>query len=708
DMGVPVLLERMKEAKWQWVVSNVLDEKTGAPIGDAAPYLIRDEGGMKVGYIGVLLTGNEISPENRRGATFLDPFETTAKLLPRLKQEGAEAIVALTHLNFDDDRRLAERFPEIDVIIGGHEHFPITAMVNRTLISKGGADARFVPRLDLARSAPGASLTRHYELIPITPELPDHAETAAVVAAYDNKLSEALDVVIGTTRTPLDAVAEKVRSAESTAGNFIADAMRAAVDADAALLNGGAIRGNRVVGPGPLKRRDVLALHPFRESHICKVRASGSTILAALNHGVARLGESLGRFPQVSGITFEVDPAAPGGQRVKNARINGEPLDARRQYTLAIGDYVLKGGDGYTMFADAEVLFDPEAGPIMPAVLEQRMRELGEIAPEVEGRVKFTSGVASKVAKAPVLLDTDMGIDSVLGMLYLLKSPEVDVRAVTVVNGIAEVDAGVRNALRILELTGFRDTPVAAGQPRPLRGERGFPSFWREQANTLGGAKLPEMTAKPSAKPAPELIIETLKKSAEPMRIVAMGPLTNIAQALERKPQIASKIKELVVMGGAVGVPGNIDKPFVGIKNSVAEWNFYIDPQAAEAVLKSNVPVRLLSLDSSRALPITPEFLQRVEQAQRDATSELLLELLHAVKDGIEGGWYFFWDTLAAVVAARPDVIGSNEVRVDVITEEGPQLGQTRLAPETGRAVRVAEEINRDAFEKEFLSTVLR
>ena len=96
------------------------------------------------------------------------------------------------------------------------------------------------------------------------------------------------------------------------------------------------------------------------------------------------------------------------------------------------------------------------------------------------------------------------------------------------------------------------------------------------------------------------------------------------------------------------------------------------------------------------------------EQAQRDATSELLLDLLHAVKDGIEGGWYFFWDTLAAVAAARPDVIGTNEARIDVVTEEGPQLGQTKPAPDTGRAVRVAEEINREAFEKEFLSTVLR
>ena len=706
DFGVDVLRERMKEAKWQWVVSNALDEATGQPLGGAAPYLIRRYGPLTVGYLGLCLTGEEISRDKLRGAKMLDPFETAARLLPVLKGQGANVIVAITHLDYADDRRLAERFPEIDVILGGHEHFPITAMVNRALITKAGSDARFVARLDLNRLTPDAPLEKHFELIPITDALPDDPETARVVAHYEAQLSKELDVAVGTTRTPWNAVAESVRAGESNLGNLLADAMRANAGADLAILNAGSIRSNRVFPAGKITRRDLLSIHPFG-GIIAKVEVNGATVLAALNHGVGRLGESVGRFPQVAGVAFNVDPAAPAGDRVRNARVNGQPLDPQRNYTVAIGDYMLKGGDGYTMFAGSKVLVDPAHGNLLIASLEDLLRQKGEVAPTVEDRVRIARAVAPLVAKRPVILDTDMGIDSVFGMLYLLKAPEVSVRAVTVANGIADVGAGAQNALRILELTGNRNIPVAAGQPQPLQGIRSFPTFWKEQANTLGGAKLPPAVAGLRPERAEDLIIAELEKSTEPVTVIAMGPLTNIALALRKNPGIARKIGEIVVMGGAVAVPGNVDKPFVGIKNSVAEWNFFIDPHAVQSVLQSGVALRLLPLDASKSLPITPAFVDRVRKAPRDATSDLLLTLLDAVNDGITGGWYYFWDTLAAVATAHPEVLGSHEAQVEVETQEGPALGQIKPAVQGGARVRVGEEVNREVFESHFLKTVL-
>jgi pyrimidine-specific ribonucleoside hydrolase len=252
---------------------------------------------------------------------------------------------------------------------------------------------------------------------------------------------------------------------------------------------------------------------------------------------------------------------------------------------------------------------------------------------------------------------------------------------------------------------------VAGGQPAPLVGNRAFPSFWRAQANTLGGAltKFPSPPVKPLAARAEDLLLLQLKESREPVTIVAMGPLTNIALALRKQPAAKAKIKEIIVMGGALKEAGNVDKPFVGIKNSVAEWNFYIDPQAAREVLNSGAPIRLLPLDSTRSLPISPAFVQRVRQSPRDTTSDLLLSLLDAVNDGVEGGWYYFWDTLAAVVAARPEVAGSYNANVQVEIKDGPTLGQTKnvAAGTAGAAVRVGEEVNREAFEADFLKTVL-
>jgi 5'-nucleotidase len=705
DFGPEVLREKMKAAKWQFVVSNVLDTATGRPIGGAVPYLVRQYGDLKVGYLGLVLTGEEIARDRLKGVTLIDPVKATEKYLPVLKKEGATVIVALTHLDYADDRRLAERFPEIDVIIGGHEHFPITSMVNRTLISKAGSDARFVGRMDLDRPSPKEPVERYFELVPITDALAEDPETAKVVASYEQQLDKALDVRVGSTRTPLDAVAEHVRSSETNLGDLMADAMRIDTGADLALLNAGSIRSNRVFPPGPLTRRDVVDMHPFG-GVVCKLEVTGATLLAALNHGVGRLGESVGRFPQVSGVTFAVDPAAPAGDRVREAEIGGQPIDPARKYTIAVMDYVLRGGDGYTLFQGSRVLVSPEQGDMLISSIEALIRKRGEVAPEVEGRIRILRAPAS-ISKRPVLLDTDMGIDSVIGLLYLLKAPEVSLKAVTIVQGIADVPNGAENAVRILELTGNQAIPVAAGRTAPLEGSRRFPSFWREQADTLGGIALPPARGKLSPMRAEDLILAQLEASPEPLTLVAMGPLTNIAAALQRKPDAARKIAEIVVMGGAVSVPGNVDRPFVGIKNSVAEWNFYLDPQAAKQVLSSGVKVRLLPLDSTRALPVTPAFVDRVRRAPRDQTSNLLLALFQAVNDGIQGGWYFFWDALAAVATAHPEVMSTHEAKLEVVTTDGPTLGQTRPAAE-GARVRVAEEVNRAAFEELLLKTVLQ
>ena len=113
-------------------------------------------------------------------------------------------IVAITHLTFADDRRLVERFPDIDLIIGGHEHFPITAAENRSFISKAGSDARYVARIDVNRRANG-TVERFFELLPMNQDIADDPRTAAVVASYENRLSTELDTVVGATRVPLDA-----------------------------------------------------------------------------------------------------------------------------------------------------------------------------------------------------------------------------------------------------------------------------------------------------------------------------------------------------------------------------------------------------------------------------------------------------------------------------------------------------------------------
>jgi 5'-nucleotidase len=388
DFGVDLLIQRMKEARWQWVVSNVIDLQTGKPIGDAAPYVVRTFGGLKVGFIGLCLTSEGISREKLARIRLIDPQVAAATYLPMLKAEQVDVVVAVTHLAFAEDRALAERFPEIDVIIGGHEHFPITATENRTLISKAGSEAKFVARIDIARRPSGA-IERFYELMPITNALPDDPAAAAVIGSYEARLGGGLDASGGATSVPLDGVTQRVRTAETNLGNLVADAMRAETGAQMALLNGGGIRGDRVFAAGPITRRMLLEIHPFGNV-ACEVSISGRTLLAALNHGVARLPAVAGQFPQVSGLTMQVDPQAAPGSRVSDVRIGGQPLDPAATYTVAIPDYVLNGGDDYTMFAGERVLISPEDGSTIAAALEKYISNLKDIAPRIEGRITVT------------------------------------------------------------------------------------------------------------------------------------------------------------------------------------------------------------------------------------------------------------------------------------------------------------------------------
>jgi 5'-nucleotidase / UDP-sugar diphosphatase len=385
DFGDYVLIQRMREARWQWVVSNVVDTRTGTPIGGAAPYLVKTIDGVTVGFIGLCLNTREISAEKLTHTRIDDPLDAAGRYLPRLKEEGAALIVAITHLAFTTDRALVERFPDLDLVIGGHEHYVITATENRTLISKAGADARAVARLDLGRR-PDGTVERFYELLPVTKALADDAKTVAAIAAFDARLGAELDAVIGRTSEPLDAVSTRLRSSERNIGNLVADAIRADAGADIAIVNAGSIRGDRVFPAGPITRRMLVSMHPFGNV-VCKVQVPGRVVLDALNNGVASFPGAAGRFPQVSGVTFAIDRSAPADRKAVDVRVGGAPLDPQKTYTLAIPDYLYRGGDDYTMFPGAQVLIAPEAGDLIATALERYVAARREIAPRVEGRI---------------------------------------------------------------------------------------------------------------------------------------------------------------------------------------------------------------------------------------------------------------------------------------------------------------------------------
>jgi 2',3'-cyclic-nucleotide 2'-phosphodiesterase (5'-nucleotidase family) len=231
--------------------------------------------------------------------------------------------VAVTHLAFATDRALVERFPEIDLIIGGHEHYLITSTENRTLISKAGTDARYVARIDVNRR-PEGTLERFYELLPVASTIADEPKTAEVVSSFEKRLSSELETVVGETSVPLDAVSVRLRSSERNVGNFVADAIRADAGSDIAIVNSGSIRGDRVYPAGPITRRTLVSLHPF-DNVICTVAVPGRVVLEALNNGVSKFPATAGSTSFTKGVNASSDGSWARGARVEPRR-NCRPL----------------------------------------------------------------------------------------------------------------------------------------------------------------------------------------------------------------------------------------------------------------------------------------------------------------------------------------------------------------------------------------------
>ena len=209
--------------------------------------------------------------------------------------------------------------------------------------------------IETKQQATGATSTwwPQFRVIDTATVTPD-PEVAAVVAGFEHELDREIDVPLGTTAVELDSRNATVRTREAAIGNLIADAMRDAARADVAIMNGGGIRGGKVYPPGTHH-------HPARHPGRIAVRqprgddreSQGGELRRAIENGLSLLPDAAGRFPQVSGLTVEVDPQRPAGSRVVSIKVGGAPLDRRQDLRVATNDFMARGGDGYAMFRDA-------------------------------------------------------------------------------------------------------------------------------------------------------------------------------------------------------------------------------------------------------------------------------------------------------------------------------------------------------------------
>ncbi len=298
------------------------------------------------------------------------------------------------------------------------------------------------------------------------------------------------------------------------------------------------------------------------------------------------------------------------------------------------------------------------------------------------------------MASTPVILDVDPGHDDAMAIMLACGAPELEVRAVTTVAGNVSLEKTTRNALRVLTLIGRDDVPVGTGAEAPLA----RPLHTAENIHGesgLDGHELAEPTFVPDGRGAVQLMADVLEASEEPATLVPVGPLTNIATFLEEHVALKEKIKQIVLMGGSIG-PGNT--------TPAAEFNIYVDPEAAKIVFGSGLPITMVGLDVTHEATAGPEEVRRLRAMGR--VGEVAAELVTFFAGTYRRVYGFsgppIHDAVAVAAVVEPGILKTRPIRVEVECRSELTRGETvcdlRGVWDKPPNAEVALELDREAF----------
>jgi purine nucleosidase len=301
-----------------------------------------------------------------------------------------------------------------------------------------------------------------------------------------------------------------------------------------------------------------------------------------------------------------------------------------------------------------------------------------------------------------VMIDCDVGVDDALALILAFHSPELDVKAVTGVNGNVPLDQVFENIQKVLSLIKPKNNPlIAKGNEHPLKGKPVYAHSVHGQ-DGLGGARIDRKEGKEwwqfYAGPADELIPETARQDPGEVTLIAVGPLTNLALAIQKDPEGMRKLKELVIMGGAVRTGGNITPH--------AEFNIFSDPLAASIVFGSELSITLVPLDVTHKVSLTPRWMEERVRSIDNDFSEFAIEATgydFARHQFRNKDLIHLHDPLAVGAVVDPELVKKERLAINVETQEGEYYGRTS---EAGRApnIDVCLEVNAKGFLDLFLS----
>lgn len=307
-----------------------------------------------------------------------------------------------------------------------------------------------------------------------------------------------------------------------------------------------------------------------------------------------------------------------------------------------------------------------------------------------------------------VILDVDTGIDDALAIAYALHSPELRVLGITTCFGNTSVEEATRNTLQVLELFAAEDIPVSKGAGKPL-----WRDHLKQKATAIHGedglanSRLPQPKRAPIELDAASFIVSQVRKYPHQVTLITVGSQTNLAQAILKDPEIVGLVENVSIMGGAVTVPGNA--------TPAAEANIYTDPEAAEFVFRSGMPITLVGLDVTMQTLLTREHLQ-AWRAIATPQSLFLADICKFYMDAYHSlnpflGGCALHDPLAVAVVIDPTFVQAAPMHVQVDLEGSLSIGRTvgdrRLKPAQPPNMKVCLEVDTERFVSHFLERVI-
>ncbi|PLX66710.1 MAG: hypothetical protein C0603_10935 [Denitrovibrio sp.] len=376
------LVLRVGEAAFPFVSYNILDPMTEGNLQGVEETICYEYDGIDICIIS-MVDPNVIVRYIPDRIKVNPDEERINKIAKGLRKDGAEVVILMVGHKLKDEAKMLAG--SIDIILHSNSKLDAIESVGDGLVFRLGTIDGTAGLIDIKKGTDGklAFSARIEKLI----KYPVDAEIAQKINYYVSKLDKIMNVVVGELGSPLNTKKKMVRTSENAFGNLVADALREYYDTEVAIINGGSIRGNKIYEAGQkLTRRDIQTELPFRNDGVV-IEVTGEQLNKALENGLSKIEDAKGRFLHVAGMNVHYCSTNPVGERLISSSMNNKKVQNGQKITLSTMDYLVSGGDGFTMLGEATPIRMKKSKLLMWEITRAYIQKYKKVSPVVEGRL---------------------------------------------------------------------------------------------------------------------------------------------------------------------------------------------------------------------------------------------------------------------------------------------------------------------------------